>query len=372
MKVCFIYAKPVGFSGQFLATKLLLKLLPARFEKVSIPLPAWSGRVWELPNFGVRLFGAWLRIVLEMRSIEVLYINAGQSTAAIVRDGIALILALTVKPRSRRLIALHGNFFTFWSPNSLKARLFVRMCNLGNVVTVLGPVQKHRLVALGVKSVVQIVDNTSELEVIPIETLDQKHQGANLNLLFLSNLLESKGYPEYLEALAIIAKRGDLRVDALLAGGFIRDTFPVRFHSEEDAEKWVVEKIAEINLSPTVHVKWVRGIGGAEKLDALRQAQILVFPSSYKVEAQPIVLLEALASGISIIASRAGEIPTTLDQGTAVFLNSCSAAEVVQAVYALKTPETRINFARNGLRLYQTRYALHNYLKAWEQLIIGH
>jgi len=371
MKVCFTYSAPLsGFTGQVLATHLLLEHLPPNFDRKPIRLPVWYGSIFELPAYLLALIAAWFQIVRTMRTCEVFYINAGQSLAACVRDGLSLWAARIGNSRCKRLISFNGNIFTTWEVTSFKARLFSRVCNMGNVVTIVGPNQKKSLIKLGVNTDIRVVDNASELEVIESTSIGQKHTGDILKILFLGNLLETKGYPEYLEALANIAERGDLRVDAVLAGDFIVDCFPIRFSSKNEAEKWVADKTAEINRSASVRVRWIRGISGAKKVEALRQAQILVFPSAYPIEAQPFVLLEALASGIAILTSKAGEIATSLTEDSAVFIEPCTVPMIIDGIYALRDPETRVRLATSGVRQFRSRYSLSKYLEVWEKLII--
>jgi glycosyltransferase involved in cell wall biosynthesis len=369
MKVCFVYAAPDGFSGQFQATKLLLDHLPANIERIHIPLPAWSGKMTALPGYGWKLIKSWGRTIRLSRQAPVFYINAGQSIFAVVRDGGTLLMARLGNRKSKKIISFNGNAFALWSPNSVIARLFTAMCNLAEVITVVGPNQKEKLGKLGVRGTILIVDNGSEMGAMDLATLSRKHENSPLKVLFLGNLLETKGYPVFLEALQQLSRDGDIPIEAVLAGNFIRDTYPIRFSSISEAERWVLAKIEEIQQSKCVRVKWIRGIAGAQKVEVLRASQVLVFPSAYPVEAQPFVLLESLASGVAIISSKTGEIGTTLTPETALFVDPAAVNAAAVEIRRLNNRDLRLKLARNGLELFEKRYTLSHYIDVWTRLI---
>ena len=148
--------------------------------------------------------------------------------------------------------------------------------------------------------------------------IEKKHSDQNspVHILHLSLLIESKGFPLYLEALEIIARRNlDRTIRAILCGPITFSPYCKQFTSVEDKRMWIERKVELINRisNGLLTVEWIPGATGKLKQKLFEDSHIFVFPSSFPVEAQPIVLLEALATGCSIITSAAGEIPTTLN-----------------------------------------------------------
>ena len=223
-----------------------------------------------------------------------------------LRDGFCLYL-LTLgwgKPKCKCVAALHGSIFTSWLPDSLEARLFrliIRRCDL---VTCLGGAHAKSLSALGIpKDKIVIMPNVCEFDGVDVEFLKAKQQfsDAPVEILFLSSLIDTKGYPEYLEALCLIAENGNCKINATLCGPITITPFSDRFSTVEAAKAWIDQKMEYINASENVRLHRIEGAEGAEKKILFEQSQIFILPTRYKVEAQPLVVIEAMASGCAII-----------------------------------------------------------------------
>ena len=123
------------------------------------------------------------------------------------------------------------------------------------------------------------------------KTLAEKKQH-HLSILFLSNLFKEKGIIDFLEAMLILKKR-NLDFEVHVAGDI-----PVCMKAETDR---YFEKMQDI-----LHY---HGIVTGEKKKALfLQTNIFVFPT-YHREAQPLVILEAMATGNIILSTNIGGIP---------------------------------------------------------------
>jgi glycosyltransferase involved in cell wall biosynthesis len=87
-------------------------------------------------------------------------------------------------------------------------------------------------------------------------------------------------------------------------------------------------------------VDWLGWIGGADKAAALQRAWLLVLPSH--MEALPMAVLEAMAAGVPIVASRVGGIPHAVRHGTdGLLMEPRDVAGLADAVLALLTDEPR-------------------------------
>ena len=109
---------------------------------------------------------------------------------------------------------------------------------------------------------------------------------------FLGNISPEKGIFEFIEVMKQLAiKAPQSRVRGLIAGKF--DTPQI-------------EENIQSALTGCANVKYVGPKYGAEKARFLREIDVLVFPSKYRNEAQPLTILEAMSHGSPVIASDRG------------------------------------------------------------------
>lgn len=109
-----------------------------------------------------------------------------------------------------------------------------------------------------------------------------------LRILYLSNLLPGKGYDDLLAAIALLtpAIRQGLQID--FAGGF---------ETESDHQAF----LQAINAVP--QVAYHGTVQGEVKRHLLKQAHVFCLPTYYPYEGQPISILEAYASGCTVLTT---------------------------------------------------------------------
>lgn len=138
---------------------------------------------------------------------------------------------------------------------------------------------------------------------------------------FMSNLSREKGLDTFLDCLRSALKAGlDLR--AKLAG-------PA---ASEEAAQMVADAKAEFGERLEV----LGSVSGASKQAFFRSIDVFLFPTRYRVEGQPLVILEAMSYGVPVLASQQGycaelvgnagaSAPIEAFQTTAIeFLTRCS------------------------------------------------
>lgn len=374
-KLLAIYSVGKGITGQVAATLMLIDILKGQGWQVNpVKLPALDrnqhSRYGAILVYLVRLAGAWLSAPRYLFSRpDYVYLNIGQTVVALLRDWVPFKL-LSTFTGAKGVVSMHGSVFMSWEKGAFAARLFRSVLRSASAVTVLGARQKAKLVALGVpEEKVFILPNTCDLEAVTQDELSAKQAAAApLRYLFLSNLIDSKGYPEFLEAMEKLAQHCTRPVEVILCGKLHQSDFGARFASVDEAETWIEERLKGICRNEAFKARWLRGAYGADKQIIFRQAHVFVFPSQYAVEAQPIVLLEAMASGAAVITTSVGEVPETV-AGAAVVLPDADPANLAEeAATLLEQPDLRLSYAQKGLALFHERYSKPRHADLWQHL----
>lgn len=368
-----VYPDTTAFSGQRLASELMLAGLEKRgwhVERVLSPayrrqdgngLAALGGLVERVATFVRRVCGMKRRL---------LYVNLGQSAASVVREGFALFWNRAVT-RQRCIVSLHGSTFLRWRSGSLLSRIFAALLRTADCITVLGPSMSAGVARLGVEpDRVATVDNSCSLSPLSNAELLRKHRaiqdGTNrLTVLYLSSLIDAKGYVRFAEAIERLALDGDMSLDATICGTVFDAA------AERDNMDRLRQLLRELpTIGSDVSLRWIEGATGDAKADLFRRAHMFVLPTVYQTEAQPITILEALASGAAVITTTVGEIGWTVDAATASFLDHGSAEEIAATIRRLAHDhDRRYAMAQDGLELYERRFSLHAHVDRWETVL---
>lgn len=167
-----------------------------------------------------------------------------------------------------------------------------------------------------------------------------------VRILFLSNLIESKGVFILLEACKIL-KNKKIQFYCTFAG------------DEGDITSRIFNKVME-DLDLTDVVFYVGRKYGKEKEEAFAKADIFAFPTYYNNECFPLVLLEAMQHSLPVVSTFEGGIPDIVDEGEIGFLvaqkNAEKLAEKLEIL--IKDPDLRHRMGIAGRTKYENQFTL--------------
>lgn len=138
---------------------------------------------------------------------------------------------------------------------------------------------------------------------VPIVNFEPCKKKDNMTrILFLSNLFPAKGLLELLQIMKILrASRTDILLH--IVGEFMRDGYQMRY----------INMIDKFGLNESVFLKGPKY--GDEKWRTFQEADIFLFPTRFKQECFPLVILEAMQFGLPVLASRMGAITEIIEHG---------------------------------------------------------
>lgn len=172
-----------------------------------------------------------------------------------------------------------------------------------------------------------------------------------LNVLFLGRISEEKGIFDLLSAFATVNKQ--LAEARLIIGG----------DGDVSAAKDFSEKLGILNA--VRFVGWLDEVARAEWLD---NSAVFVLPSLF--EQMPMTILEAMAAGTPIVATRVGAIPDMLEKGKCgTLVEPGNSATLAKSIYAvLDNPKTAQAMAGRAISRVNSTYSADQVLQRLERL----
>jgi len=258
------------------------------------------------------------------------------------------LLALAARARGRRVILhVHSGQVELWLSSRLRRALArVALAPVDRIVTMSNP--SGRAIAAAMKSDVTIVDNWVDLD--EFSPTDPVHSPPRV--LFAGLLTPRKGAADLLRASAILSERG-VAHELMLAGG-TPDEGP---HAEEEVRR--VSAPAAVFLGALPHERMAAQLGAAD---------VFCLPSWW--EAMPLSILEAMASGLPVVATRVGDIPRVVEDGvTGVLVPPNDPPALADALDALLAdPDMRRRMGAAGRHRVEERFTAARALEAIDDL----
>ena len=233
------------------------------------------------------------------RQCDVVYITPGQSFWGFMRYSPFIICSSISGVNS--LIHIHGaNFKNMYRiQDERKKRILRYVLNRASAAIVLGDSLVNMLSDLMDPNKIHVCMNGVDDKFIASE--DQINQKINkpdsvINVLFLSNLMREKGILDFLDSLKYV-KDGNMHFH--IAGQF-----------EQSIKDIVLQKMEKYKNALSYHGV----VSGELKKQLLLDADILCLPTTHENEGQPICILEAMACGAGIVATRNGGIVDIVEE----------------------------------------------------------
>jgi glycosyltransferase involved in cell wall biosynthesis len=184
----------------------------------------------------------------------------------------------------------------------------------------------------------------------------KKEESHKLKILFLSNLYESKGVMTLLNAIPLILNENS-DIEFNFIGGFSDETFEDKVYSLIN------------NMGLKTNVQFLGPQYGKNKFEEIYKSDILVFPTNNDVF--PLVLLEAMASGLPVISTNIGAIPEIVDHDITGLVIPPKNPELL-AENILKLTENRVlleSMGVNGRKKYLKEYSFNAYKNNLEKIV---
>lgn len=239
--------------------------------------------------------------------LDLYYLTISQSKFGNIRD-LIMIKLIQIK-RRKIIIHLHGGGFRNILDNefgNFQKKLNYKILSKVNAGIVLGESLKYIFKGIIPEEKIYVVKNCVDDDYLIsedafINKLNYTDTDNVLNILYLSNFIQSKGYRYILE----LAKMEKERV---AVGGVKKIHFEFAGEFFDNNERIFFENYIKVNkLEEFVEYHGV--VDGENKRKLLERCSIFILLTNYKNEGQPIAILEAMGSGMVIITTNHAGIP---------------------------------------------------------------
>lgn len=296
--------KKIGIIGQFPPPMHgLSKALDTLYN-------SYLGTKFELYKFDISNNEKFIKRIFEiMKSdLDVYYLTISQSKLGNIRD--LIILKLIQIKKKKVIIHLHGGGFRNVLEEdfgNIQKKLNYNILSKVDVAIVLGESLKSIFKGIIDDNKIKIVKNCVDDEfVLNDETFEEKIKSFEkktvLNILYLSNFIEDKGYKDVLKLIKYIRDCEDSRFKFLFAGKF----FTV--NDKDDFFKYTKDN----KISDMVEYRGI--VSGNDKIELIKSSDYFILLTRYKNEGQPISIIEAAANGLRVITTDHSGIKDILDK----------------------------------------------------------
>jgi len=166
-----------------------------------------------------------------------------------------------------------------------------------------------------------------------------------VTFVYLSNLVRTKGADILLRAAALVPAH-------------LQDKFEVKIVGKANDKKYADEIQELLDNNAFDNVRFIGPKYGDDKYLELLSADVFVLPTRFKNECFPLTILEAMSSGLAVISTQEGAIPTIVESGVSgEVLEDCTPEVLAEAmVKYIENPEYLKACAKAGKEKFYTHY----------------
>ena len=278
---------------------------------------------WDLTNIRLGLLNAGQMLRRCVRpGAALVYIPISQNVPAFLRDASFILGARAL--RTRVVLHLHGGHFrqVYDQEGGAFFRATARLAlRAAAAVIVLADEFREVFKGLVPDERLYVVENgvpdpgawalyhgpparVHSLEARAARTEPETGSQEPQTVLFMSTLTRTKGILELIKALELMRPaRPGAEIHLKVAGAW----------QDESARTEAEEFIARAKLG--ARISFAGNVAGADKAAFLASGQMLCLPTRYPFEGQPLAILEAMAAGLPVLATKHGAIGSTVLEG---------------------------------------------------------
>jgi glycosyltransferase involved in cell wall biosynthesis len=294
---------------------------------------------------------------LFFHKIDTVYFTCSRSISGSIKDIVLITLASF---KGIRLINhLHGSdFYEFLHrAPAWYQHLLINAYNKVDTSIVLLDEMREQFKDFPKMNIV-VVSNFYDEE---LDTALASKNTSHINMLYLSNIIKSKGIFELINAFDVLTKTYD-NIVLNIAGTFMADIYM----SKDEVEQQFLQQIKN---NPKLN--YLGQVQGKNKIELLQRSDIFILPSYYPSEAFPISIIEAMRSGNAIITTDYKYLPSIVrpENGALVEIKSVSSL-IIGLENLLQDPIRLHTIQEHNIKIAKKYYTLTHYLDQLKKIVL--
>lgn len=297
------------------------------------------------------LIGLFYRLFFS--KYDAIYFTSSRSKLGFIRDAILIILFYK---KSKVVNHLHGAdfklFYDSCGPLYKAAVEFVYKRVSNSIVLTEGMKKQYsQFPDMNVEVVPNfyLEDNSSTFD-------ERDFVRDKIKVVFLSNLIPDKGIVELLSAVKKINLEHGINLELAIAGSVLGyESVKLKIENE---------------FSDCEFVKYLGVVSGDKKNKLLKSSHIFALPTYYPTEAQPISIIEAMASGCSILTTRHNYIEEFVTNDNGILIEKKSVQAIIDGLIFLHANREKLAKTSQYNVTYSKRvFSMNKYVSNIDKII---
>jgi glycosyltransferase involved in cell wall biosynthesis len=305
-------------------------------------------------NFFLNYFSSvfFLPLRILCTNYALIYFIGSRSKFGFLRQVPFLLTSIIL--RKKIINHLHGSdFYDFYQKSSFLKPL-VKLCydRVDTSIVLLEAMKKEFVDFPHMKTIV--VSNAYNAEFNQLKVPFPKP----CNLLYLSNIMASKGILVFLEAAFDLLKNNQ-NLTIKIAGAFLGDHLKNKSQIKQD----FFEQLNHLQNTFPNRIEYLGVVVGDQKVKCLVESTIFILPTFYPTEAAPISIIEAMRTGNAIITTKHNYLDMLVSKKNGVLISTHSTEEIISATeQLLDDPKLLQEIQRHNVEESKNKYSIKNHL----------
>lgn len=352
-KILFIGPIPPPVTGQSIAFSYLKKL-----EINNDEILIFNTQQYKLKILNYLYSISILPFIIFFTNCQIIYFIGSRSKFGFLRQ--FPFLAISIFKNIRLVNHLHGaDFKSFYLKSGLLRPLIHWVYNQIDTTIILLEQMRDQFEYfpdLKLKVVPNAVDDIFD----NISPNFPKKQ----SILYLSNIMASKGIIEFMKASKILLKNNK-KIEINIAGGFLGD----HLMSKSKIRSSFYELYQHLKVEYPNQIEYHGIVQGEKKLDLLGKSSLFILPTYYPTEAYPISIIEAMATGNAIITTKHNYLEKIISvkQGGTIKIKDSS--QIVSTIKKLFSDQQKLQIIQRNNMMQSKNHNIESHLKQISKII---